>query len=116
MSFMSQQTCGTLDDIERQLAQMSVQSTEADQELDDEEVAELRPQLRNELAQLHGNANKLLATRLDAILTGDLNSGKDAARAKRKALIRATEALIETVEGQVKRFDARRAELAERKQ
>ena len=31
---------------------------------------ELDPQLRNDLAQLHGNANKLLATRIDAILTG----------------------------------------------
>ena len=27
--------------------------------------------MRNELSQLHGNANKLLATRIDAILTGD---------------------------------------------
>jgi len=48
----------------------------------------LDPKLRNDLAQLHGNLNKLLATKLDAILTGDLNSGKDDARAKRKELIR----------------------------
>ena len=34
--------------------------------------SELDPQLRNDLAQLHGNANKLLATRIDAILTGAL--------------------------------------------
>ena len=54
-------------------------------------------------------ANKLLATRIDAILTGDLVSGKDDARAKRKALIQKVEKLIETVEGQVKRFDQMRA-------
>ena len=34
--------------------------------------SDLDPQLRNDLAQLHGNANKLLATRIDAILTGAL--------------------------------------------
>lgn len=72
-------------------------------------ASELDPKLRNELAQLHGNANKLLATRIDAILTGDLVSGKDDARAKRKALIQKVEKLIETVEGQVKRFDQMRA-------
>lgn len=95
-------------------------------------------------AQLHGNANKLLATKIDAILTsappppphqqrqlssavershththrhddslsearralaGELISGRDDARAKRKALIKVVEKLIETVEDQVKRFD-----------
>lgn len=59
--------------------------------------------LRNELAQLHGNANKLLATRLDAIITSDLTSGKEEARAERKRLIRATEMLIERVEAQAER-------------
>ena len=69
---------------------------------------QLAPALRNELAQLHGNANKILATRIDAILTGELVSGKDDARAKRKALIKVVEGLIETVEAQVKRYDKAR--------
>ena len=81
-------------------SKQTLQSTAGDQ---------LDPKMRNELAQLHGNANKLLATRIDAILTGDLVSGKDDARAKRKALIQKVEKLIETVEGQVKRFDQMRA-------
>ena len=65
----------------------------------------MRSDLRNELAQLHGNANKLLATKLDAILTGELRSGKEEARAKRKQLIGMTETLIDRVEGLVKAYD-----------
>jgi len=61
--------------------------------------------LRNELAQLHGNANKLLATRIDAILTSELISGRDDARAIRKQLIKDVEKLIDKVEDQVKRVD-----------
>ena len=68
-------------------------------------AAGLEPKLRDELAQLHGNLNKLLATELDAILTGELNSGKDAARAKRKQLIGKAEKLIDDTEKQVKLFD-----------
>ena len=45
-----------------------------------------------------GNANRLLATRLDAILTSELTSGRDAARAKRKVLIGQSEALIDRCE------------------
>ena len=45
-----------------------------------------------------GNANRLLATRIDAILTGELISGRDDARAKRKALIKQVEKLIEKLE------------------
>ena len=65
--------------------------------------------LRNTMSQLHGNANKLLATRIDAILTSELVSGRDDARAKRKALIKVVEELIEKVEGLVKQFDKARA-------
>ena len=43
-------------------------------------------------AQLHGNANRIMANKLDAILTGDLNSGRDCARAKRKALLKTVRA------------------------
>ena len=65
----------------------------------------LDPKLRNQLAQLHGNANRLLATRIDAILTSELISGRDDARSKRKTLIKQVEKLIEAVEGQIKRID-----------
>ena len=61
--------------------------------------------LRNDLGQLHGDANRMMATKLDAIVTMELNSGKQEARTTRKALIKSTEALIERVEGQVKRLD-----------
>jgi hypothetical protein len=39
------------------------------------------------------------------IVLGELNSGKDDARAKRKQLIGVTESLIDRVEGQVKQYD-----------
>ena len=65
--------------------------------------------LRSSLASLHGNANKLLATRLDAIVTGDLTSGKEEARAKRKELVAAAEALIERTEQQIRLIDERKA-------
>ena len=65
--------------------------------------AALPPALRGQLAQLHGNLNKILATRIDALSTVDITSGKDAARARRKALVLRSEELIETVEIQVRR-------------
>ena len=65
--------------------------------------------MRNRLAQLHGDANSLLATKIDAILTSELNSGKADARAMRKQLIVTVEALIEKLEALVKRFDQLKA-------
>ena len=110
LSIASRNTHETLDSIEREVVGMQQKCFAAESTLSGATLAsELDPKLRNELAQLHGNANKLLATRIDAILTGDLVSGKDDARAKRKALIQKVEKLIETVEGQVKRFDQMRA-------
>ena len=44
------------------------------------------------------------------LLAGDLHSGKEDARAKRKALIKLVEALIETVETQVKQVDEIKAQ------
>ena len=61
--------------------------------------------VRNWLAQLHGNANKLLATRLDAIITSDLTTGRDEVRAVRKRLIKHTEEIIERLENLVKAHD-----------
>ena len=65
--------------------------------------------LRNELAQLHGDANKLLATRIDVIVTGDLETGKEEARARRKAAVAHSERLIETLESQIAELDSIRS-------
>ena len=107
-SVRSLATVETLEQLELEVAAMQKQSGEAEQLLQTTPGDQLAPALRNELAQLHGNANKILATRIDAILTGELVSGKDDARAKRKALIKVVEGLIETVEAQVKRYDKAR--------
>lgn len=48
---------------------MEQQVQDADKKLSTTPGDQLDPQMRNDLAQLHGNANKLLATRIDAILT-----------------------------------------------
>ena len=71
----------------------------------DEAADTLDRTLRTQIALLHGDANKLLACQLDAVLVSDLESGKADARAKRKALTRTAEALIERLEAEVQRFD-----------
>ena len=83
---------------------------EAEAKLAAGKFEELPPGFRNSLAQLHGDGNRIMANKLDAILTGDLNSGRDCARAKRKELLKTTEAIIVRVEEQVKRFDAMKKE------
>jgi len=95
-----------LDGIAQELRQLTSVSKRADAVLSDAH-AEIPTGLRNDLSQLHGHANSLLATRLDAILTGELHSGRDQARARRKDLIRAAEALIERIEQQVRTIDQR---------
>ena len=47
-------------------------------------------------------------------IAGELISGRDDARAKRKSLIKQVEKLIETVEGQVKRVDKLKSSAAQR--
>lgn len=110
MSIMSLQVVDGLDDIAQEIYLMAQSCDEAEKHLSKSSTDEMPHGLRNELAQLHGNANKLLATKLDAILTGELNSGRDCARAKRKALIKTTESLIERVEVFVKQFDSLKKE------
>jgi len=61
--------------------------------------------IRSRLGQVHGDANSMLTTKIDAILIGDLTSGKDFARARRKRLIQQVEALIEQTEEGARRFD-----------
>ena len=87
-SVASQHTVDTLEGLDMQLKNMQLDLDRSADAIGAPPGTGLDPKLRNDLAQLHGNLNKLLATKLDAILTGDLNSGKDDARAKRKELIR----------------------------
>ena len=106
-SVRSTEVVGTLAQIELEVSAMETQLSEADVILAAcKPGEEPDPQLRNDLAQLHGNANKLLATRIDAILTSELISGRDDARAKRKALIKVVEKLIDNAERHVKKYDA----------
>jgi len=102
-----------LDDIEEQVARMSAATDQLSVALDkaargsasDEAADTLDRSLRTQIALLHGDANKLLACQLDAVLVSDLDSGKADARAKRKALTRKAEAIIERLEAEVRRFD-----------
>lgn len=48
-------------------------------------------------------------TRVPRARSGELISGRDDARAKRKALIKEVEQLIEKVESQIKRIDKMKA-------
>ena len=103
-STASYNTVQTLQTIELQVVDMERQAKEYEALLSGP-AEEIPAGTRNKLAQLHGDTNKLLATKLDAILTGDLNSGKDDARATRKKLTAQMEALIEKVEALVKKHD-----------
>ncbi len=107
-SLASKQTVDTLQTIELQIVDLERQTSEHHDLI--ESGAELPPELRNKLAQLHGDANRILAVKVDAILTSDLNSGRDDARATRKALIKRLEALIERLEALVKKYDQIKAE------
>ena len=100
----------TLEGLELELTDMQTKSDAAETALADATTADALPLgLRSELASLHGSANKLLATRLDAIVTADLTTGRDEARAKRKELVALAESLIELTEQQIKRIDALKA-------
>jgi len=107
-STASWNTVSTLQQLELEVEAMEKQTTDHEDTLDNPPPDGLPLGMRNQMAQLHGDFNKLLATRLDAILTGELTSGKDDARAKRKALIKKVEGHIEKVESLVKRYDAAR--------
>jgi len=101
----SQQTVSVLDQLKLDVLDLQQRSIRAEAVLDAPPADGMPAGIRSDLAQLHGDANKILATRIDAILTGELTSGKDDARAMRKELIRTVETLIEKVEQQVARFD-----------
>ena len=77
--------------------------------------------VRDVLAQLHGDCMRLVSTGgallstgaeattpLDAIHTGELESGKDDARAERKVLVNRAEALASKVEALIGKIDAQK--------
>ncbi|KAL1521996.1 hypothetical protein AB1Y20_021641 [Prymnesium parvum] len=107
-SIASSQTLGALSGYQAQVNLMQATLDKGASRVDQAASAgEGAPRgLRNELSQLHGSANKLLATQVDAVTTGDLHSGKDEARAVRKLLVVQLEKLIEDIEVQIKRVDA----------
>jgi len=63
--------------------------------------------LRNALAQAFGSTSVLLGSGIDSVLTGDLNSGKDEARAKRKDLTKRAQALCDKCEELIKAVDSK---------
>ena len=67
-SVYSAQKLDSLDEMEADLREMQRKSADAEAELGGAGV--LPVSLRTELSVLHGNANKLLATRVDAVITG----------------------------------------------
>ena len=69
----------SLDAMEEELAAMEAESAAAEDHLSRSE-ASLPVGLRTELSLLHGNANKLLATKVDAVLTGAQSPGPTLAR------------------------------------
>mmetsp|Transcript_46411 Transcript_46411/g.121825 ORF Transcript_46411/g.121825 Transcript_46411/m.121825 type:complete len:185 (+) Transcript_46411:19-573(+) len=107
LSVRSLNTVNTLTTLEREMQDMRDLSKSAAGHIDAVRAgtAGLPASLRGDLCNLHGSANKMLATRIDAIMTTELVSGKDEARAKRKQLVQQAEQLIEMVEGQVKAID-----------
>ncbi len=54
--------------------------------------------VQNALAQCYGNIERLQFTKVDAVVTGDLNSGKDETRALRKRISKRTHRLSKEVE------------------
>lgn len=108
----SQATIAKLAEYEEQLKTMQATCTQIVSVLDDCDCngISLCPSVRNKLGQLHGNANALLAMKIDAVHVSHLASGKEEARARRKRLIADVEGLIEGVEAQVKRVDRIRGE------
>jgi len=92
-SVSSQAALAQLAQTKAQLEQMALDADAAESTLR-AGVGRAPSPLRNRLAQLSGSASKLLETKIDAISTVDLESGRQEAKAEKKALtIRADELL-----------------------
>uniref|UniRef100_A0A7S2FNN7 Uncharacterized protein n=1 Tax=Haptolina brevifila TaxID=156173 RepID=A0A7S2FNN7_9EUKA len=108
-STASWNTVSTLQQFELQVTEMEERVKDYAKILANPPPEGLDPAMRNQMAQLHGDFNRILDTKIDAILTSDLNSGKEDARAKRKALSAKCGTIIEEIEGLVKAYDAQRS-------
>ena len=108
-SVASTKTVETLTSLQQQVEQIHAACAEAEGIMTNPPPAGLPAGMRNRLAQLHGDANRLLAVKIDAVLTSELHSGKADARAMRKQLIVVVEACIEKLELLIKRHDAMKA-------
>jgi hypothetical protein len=64
--------------------------------------------VQDALAQCYGNLEKVQFTEIDAIVTADLTTGKDAAKELRKTLSKRTSHLLNIVEGLVNEIKKRR--------
>ncbi len=64
--------------------------------------------IQDALSQCYGNLEKLQFTEIDAVVTGDLTTGKDTARTLRKQLSKRTGTLLNIVEGLVTEIKNRR--------
>lgn len=54
--------------------------------------------LKSALSQMFGSVDKMLQTEVDAVLTGELSSGKSLARNSRKSITLRAQALLDRIE------------------
>ena len=80
-SIASQKTVSVLDQLKLDVFDLQQRAVRADAIMSKPPAEGLPAKVRGDLAQLHGDANKILATRIDAILTGAQRRGPRIARA-----------------------------------
>ena len=107
-SVMSREAIETLDSLAEQIATMAARCDAVSAEVPTRAAGAIElKHFRSELAQLHGNVDKLQFNKIDAVMTGPLTSGKAAAKAQRKALTKQCIALGERIEAVVKQNEER---------
>jgi len=85
-SVMSESALSNLDNIELNMDTFTKEMLTIDEEFNSIGEAAGLVVLKNQLIQLMGNIEKLQFNELDAVVTGDLTSGKDATKIRRKKL------------------------------
>ncbi|EER05501.1 hypothetical protein Pmar_PMAR011526 [Perkinsus marinus ATCC 50983] len=96
MSALSQETCGALEELDRQLADIEAEVRQVEGELDSGCLTPERAQ--HVLAQVEARLDKLQFRGIDEIETGNLHSGKETAKYARKELVRRAEQLSQKIE------------------
>ena len=94
-------TVDGLDAIDQQLRQLQERHRQLEAKAARSPPGSVMPATRSELAQLHGEAESLVAQQVDAVSTANLRSGRLEAQAKRKELVEGATQLIETTEARV---------------